>query len=297
MRTFKMFLLEGGAATAKWNTKRASKADIEDALEFVAKATGISLKTLRDNLLGSTGTTLKGKKESSGDIDIGLDDKKVDKDELIKAMMKATGDKGVWNEANRVGSFAVPTRTGNVQVDLMLLPDLDWAKFAYFSGEGDTSAYKSVVRNVLLVSVAQVRQEPGKDFIIHDKDGNIVARASRSFKLTTGLERLFKLAPLKKNGERSKGLAKVSPEELAKELKQLDPSVKFDKNADPITDPDKVAEFLFGEGVSADELMTAEDVLKLIKSNRFTAEERKHILDNAREHFKKTDIPVPPDIR
>jgi hypothetical protein len=42
-------------------------------------------------------------------------------------------------------------------------------------------------------------------------------------------------------------------------------NVKFSPDPDIITDPDAVAQFLFGEGVKAKDIMTAEQVIRQIK--------------------------------
>lgn len=296
--TFKMFLCEGGKATEQWGTERATANDIRDAITFVSKTLDIPEDELEDCLLGSTHVTLKGKKDTSGDIDLAIEATAKDIDTYRKKMFKATHGQEYWNNANRIASYAVPTKTNRVQVDLMFVNNKTWSKFAYHSSEGDKSVYSGTVRNLLMVSVAQTRLEKDKDFVLKDDDDNLIARASRSFKLDTGLERLFKLAPMRKDGKgRTKSAAKVSPEQLMKEIEKIAPGTKFEPKADPIKDPAKVTEMLFGKGVEPKDVMTAEQVLKLVKSNRFTDAERKQIFDQCKKHFENVDEKVPPEFK
>lgn len=323
MTTFKQFLREGGGATREFNPSRASASDITEALHFAAglKTLGLSPQELRASLLGSADVTaLHAEKAlTSGDIDVAVQAPASDED--IKARMTEVYDEAVQhlkkiysadpehsgkkigenNLGTRVVSLPVPLfKDGKirkiVQLDLMFVKDTDWAKFAYHSAQNrDTngSAYKGVVRNVLLMSTIIHHREPGKDFVHHDPEtGNVIARASRSLKLDTGVERLYKLAKRSKTGKFTKELQKVSPSELESFLKDAGLKYKFSHDPDIISDPDALARLLFGQGVRAKDTMSAEDIIERIQS----LPNSKEILDHAVKELEKSGIPVPKEL-
>lgn len=294
MITFKQFLLEGGKATAKFGTVRAAQADFDAALAFVSKHTGVGVETLRSRLLGSGRLTAAGKQKDSGDIDIAMHDGEVQRDLVVKRLTKATG-----HPPTEIGgstfSFAVPTgQDRRVQVDLMFVPDIKWALFSHHSATG--SKYKSGVRNELIHSTLKFSMVPGEDIRVKDSDGNDVARASRSYKLDTGVERLFKIAPLRKDGKgRVKGVKHASPEEVAATLDQEGVKAKFSREKDVIRDPDKFAEMLFGQGTKGSDMLSAEQLIGLIKTKK-----KKHteaIFKDAVRGIKRLKFPVPDELK
>ena len=295
MITFKDFLLlEGGNATKKFGTTRAKKEDIENALRFVSKTIGVSQQHLRDSLLGSTELTLLGKKQDSGDIDVAMEIKGSNYDEIHAKMMAALNNEGYFNKGGKIGSYAVPVGGGRkVQVDLMFVDSKEWAKFIYHSAQGRGSEYPGAVRNIILFTALTFIQEPGKDVVVRDDDGNVIARASRSIKLDKGMERLFKRAKINvKTGKANKTLDTVTPDELEDHLKKLGKNTKFAKEVDRIDVPDKVAEFIFGKGIKAKDIMTAEDVIRLIKKMKNADE----ILSQAKKQLQAEELPIPKEL-
>lgn len=292
-QTFKQFLMEGGAATSALNTTRATKADIEAALKFVEQHTGIPYDKLVDNLLGSTGHTLAGKKKDSGDIDIAVEEGRYDKKDLVEKMKAATGMDKVHQTGAGVFSFAVPTgKDRKVQVDLMFVPSEKWAKFGYH-GAVD-SKHKGSVRNMLLVNVMKRIFEKDKDISVYDDKHDVEAvRVRRGFKMEGGLERLFRVAPMRKDGKGRVAPRKGTPEEVDAILKQLGRSDKFSRDPDPILDPDKAAEFMFGKGVKAKDLLSAEQVIKHI----FKRPDHAEIFKDAIKDIEALDQPIPDEIR
>jgi hypothetical protein len=293
MITFKQFLVEGGAATSDLKTERANKADIEAALDFVSKHTGIGRKKLEGNLLGSTGHTLAGKKKDSGDVDIALEDGMFDRDAIVEKMAQATGMDKVNPTGGATYSFAVPVGGGKkVQVDLMFVASEKWARFGYHSAL--ESEHRGVVRNFLLVNLMKQLYEKGKDLSIIDPKHDVEAvRVRRGFKMDGGLERLFRVAPLRKDGKGRVALRKGTPEEVDAILKQLGSKETFSRDADAILDPDKAAEFMFGKGVKATDLLSAEQVIKQI----FKRPDHAEIFKGAIEDIERADQPVPAEIK
>jgi hypothetical protein len=290
-------LFEGGNATKEWGTQRVTRSDLDEVLTVVSKALQMDKKELADNLLGSARVLYMNKKKDAGDIDFAFS--KYKKQEIHNKMKSLTNNQSVYNTGTKIGSYAVEVKGGKkVQVDFMFVDSPDFAKFMYYSAEGVDSQYPGAVRNIMLMTLVTFIREEGKDFVSKNEEGDIIARASRSLKLDTGLERLFKVAKKRKDGEgRVKSLEKVSPEELEKELKEIDPSVigKFEKTPDVISDPEAIAHFLFGKGTSAKNIMTAENVARLI-NKKFSGEELKKIKEKIKEVLTDSDLPVPKEL-
>ncbi len=290
MITFKQFLMEGGAATSDFHTERATKEDIDQALDFVSKHTGMPKQQLIDNLLGSTGHTLAGKKKDSGDIDIAVEDGRYDRETLVSKMKQATGMNKPKMTGGNVFSFAVPANGKKVQVDLMFVPSEKWARFGYHAALD--SQHKGVVRNMLLVNVMKHIFEKDKDLVVKDGDEEII-RVRRGFKMDGGLERLYRIAPMRKDGKGRVAARKATPAEVEAELKKMGRADKFSKDPDAILDPDKAAEFMFGKGVKAKDLLSTEQVIKQI----FKLPNHAEIFKGAVEDIEKVEQPIPDEIK
>ena len=294
--TFKRFLIkEGGKATAEWSTERAFKKDVQKAVETVASALGLSEKELSQNLLGTSRLTYRGKKNSSGDIDIAVNTKNFP--DYHNKMQQLVQDRGLYNTGTKVGSYAVEVNGKSVQVDLMFVDSEDLAKFTYYSTEGEDSKYPGAVRNIMLMTLATFILEDGKDFVVKHED-EIIARASRSLKLNVGLERLFKVAKMRKDGKgRTKSLEKVSPDELEHEMNDIDASKigQFDKAPDIIDTPDEIAKFFFGKNVTGADILTAENVAKLINKT-FAGHQLNTIKASIKDQLKNSGFDTPSEL-
>ena len=148
-----MKLFEGGnvfkLADGQSATTRISRENVVPTVQWLEKLTGLSLV---DNMLGST-----GRKDTSGDLDLGIDDTKISKDVLIQQLLK----KGIKAEDIRKSGDSVHLKTpilgdksiGYVQTDFMF-GDPEFQKFALNTGESD---YKGVHRALLLASIASAQ--------------------------------------------------------------------------------------------------------------------------------------------
>ena len=294
MITFKQFLFEGGKATEKLGTERATQADMKAALNFVAKQTGVPLETLKDRLLGSARLTYNGLQKDSGDVDIALNSTELNQDDVVEKMKFATGNKPHVTGGN-IFSFAVPVSDAKkVQVDLMFVPDIEWAKFSHHASEH--SQYKSGVRNELLHSALKFSMEPGKDLRLKDEDGNDIARASRAYKLDQGVERIFKISPLRKDGKgaRVKTPIKATPEQVKQALDQEGHQAEFSSEPDVIRDPDKFAKLLFGPKAKAKDLMSTEQLVNMIR--KYKAKDADAIFKDAVKGIKRLKFDVPKEL-
>ena len=299
MLSFKRFLAlnEGGNAVEEFTSgSRATSEEIKKALLFTAEATGLKYNDLVDGVLGSTQHVLSGHRKDSGDLDIALETTAVDQKEVVAKMKKAVNGEAHFSPGLNTYSFAVPVAEDKkIQVDLMFVGNKNWSKFAY--NTSPNSKHKGAVRNQIMFAVVLNKQEPGKDFVLKDEAGNTIARASRSMKFDVGIERLFKVAKLKKDGTRKKTLDKVTPEELKLELETIDPKMKnkFEPNADIIVDPKIAVEWMFGPGVKPEDINTAEKVIATIR-RKFSKEEADKILAQAVENLNNNNLPIPDEL-
>lgn len=138
------------------DTVRINKLDVEPTVKWLERVTGLNLI---DNMLGTT-----GKKESSGDLDLAVDDSKISKDELVnrlsswanknnqvpKDIIKKTGDSVHFKTPISGNSV-----NGYVQTDFMF-GDPTWMIWSMRGGQ-DKSEYKGMYRHVLLASIAKYK--------------------------------------------------------------------------------------------------------------------------------------------
>jgi hypothetical protein len=148
-----MNLNEGGnvfkTAEGQPATTRISRENVVPTVQWLEQLTGLNLV---DNMLGST-----GRKETSGDLDLGIDETKITKDVLIQQLLK----RGVKAEDIKKSGDSVHLKTpilgdksnGYVQTDFMF-GDPEFQKFALNVGESD---FKGVHRALLLASIAKAQ--------------------------------------------------------------------------------------------------------------------------------------------
>jgi len=146
------FLMEGGNVwKADLATQRINKADVEPTLKWLEKLTGLDLI---NNTLGTT-----GRKESSGDLDLGVDANTFHKDDLVNKLnaWAAKNDKtALVKKSGSSVHFRTPIKgkgtNGYVQTDFMFLPNLAFSKW---SMAAVPSAYKDADKHRLLSSLSK----------------------------------------------------------------------------------------------------------------------------------------------
>lgn len=152
-------LLEGGNvfknADGEVVTTRIARADIAPTLKWLESITGLPLV---NNTLGSV-----GKKESSGDLDIAVDQNSVSKDDLVNKLSSWITGQGEnpkeWVKKSGISvHFKTPIKgdsaNGFVQTDFMFGDDVEQMKFGLFAA-GDTSRFSGADRNLLMSSLAK----------------------------------------------------------------------------------------------------------------------------------------------
>ena len=153
-----MILKEGGnifkdPVTKQPLTQRIAKADVVPTLQWLEKITNLPHE---DFMLGTT-----GKKDTSGDLDVAVNQDEVTKEDLVKrlaAWCTANGkDPKQWIKKSGISvHFFTPIRgeesNGFVQTDLMF-GDPNWMKWSLRGASGD-SPYKGQHRQILMSSIA-----------------------------------------------------------------------------------------------------------------------------------------------
>src|SRR6056300_158525 len=142
-----MILLEGGNVFKNEKgeplTQRIDLADVKPTVKWLESLTGLNLV---DNMLGST-----GRKATSGDLDLGVDETKVSKQTLIDVLLR----KGIKNTDIRKSGDSVHLKTpingdpnnGYVQTDFVFTDDPKWQQFSLTGGFD--SKFKGVHRHIL----------------------------------------------------------------------------------------------------------------------------------------------------
>lgn len=135
-------------------TQRINQSDVAATIMWIEQLTGIDFP--REHWLGST-----GKATTSGDMDLAVDANQVSKEQLAAKLTQWAQSHGedpkLW--VKKAGEVHLRTpiggdpKRGFVQTDFMFLPNLDWGTFFYNQGAG--SAYKGLVRAVLMSSIAK----------------------------------------------------------------------------------------------------------------------------------------------
>jgi len=170
-----MNLLEGGNvfkdANGRALTQRINQTDVDPTVTWLEELTGLDLHGELDpdtadashpngypeKWLGST-----GKKESSGDLDLGIDANKFTKDQMVAQLSQWCQSHGFKPQdyVKKTGSivhFKTPItgrpQNGYVQTDFTFLSKPKWAQFVLSGGLG--SQYKGRERNVMMNSIAK----------------------------------------------------------------------------------------------------------------------------------------------
>jgi hypothetical protein len=153
-----MKLLEGGnvfkTADGQPATQRINKADVPATIRWLESVLGMRFP--QDRWLGST-----GRAATSGDLDLAVDladaDKEAIAQRLTQFVQKNGQDPRDWVRKSGEVHFKTPiggrAENGFVQADFMFFPNVDWGTF-YYAG-GTDSAYKGMMRNVLMSSLAK----------------------------------------------------------------------------------------------------------------------------------------------
>ena len=135
-------------------TQRINQSDIPATVMWLEQLIGIDLP--RERWLGST-----GKVPTSGDLDIAIDANEISKEQMAARLTQWAQSHGLdpkqyvkkAGEVHLRTPIAGDPKRGFVQTDFMFLPNVDWGTFFY--NQGADTAYKGLVRAVLMSSIAK----------------------------------------------------------------------------------------------------------------------------------------------
>lgn len=185
----------GGNAFKNLDIQRVSRDDIPKVLLDISNSTSIPLSYLETNLMGSC-----GKQETSGDIDIALNNTNLafygveDKPtftlkKLLLELRSCLPETQLSTSTLKSGQIQTAWRLGEhfVQVDFVE-GDADWLKFSHYSPGLDFSPYPGV----LMSSWYGVLAKSLVDYRIK-KDDVTIGKVSLVFDIEKGLMRKWKL--------------------------------------------------------------------------------------------------------
>lgn len=278
---------EGGNAIKV--SSRINQENVEATLQAIYKKVLVGLFGLKKDeyaLLGSTGKKLPG--SSSGDIDIAVS---------IRGLMRKAEKSGVETSRELIDwvaqtlkkhyehiyvnigggivsfGFEIVNADGKqegqiVQVDLMLTDNIKFASWMFFSPHEKDSPWKGLYRNRLISAITHYADRVGND------------EEWERFKLNyqKGIDRVIETRKGKRGILKNPKVVKVIP--LG------------------VKDPDKIVEILFGDYVTAKDILTYEDVMRAIMSEKFKWKKyRKQIAKLAVKYLTKDGYTVPEDLK
>jgi hypothetical protein len=168
-------------------------------------------------------------------------------------------------------------KNGTVQLDLIPISDMNWAKFIFYSPDQrkKESKYKSAHRNWLFQAILSALKEV--DSV--DDDGQIMDYNGYVLKLGDGVF---------KNRKTFRGATK----RLSR------PKILEDSTFLVTRDPQKMLDLLFGSGVKPADVKTFEDVWSLVKKPSFIhADKLESIVEDFVRYLERTSHEIPKEIK
>ena len=247
-------------------------------------------------VIGSIGKK-KNPEDTSGDLDIGYDSSwfsrnhgvtpKESSAEVYRLISEQLPDKlGFDPEINYMKGLNIVSvgwpiqgdfNNGIVQLDIIPVSSMDWARFIYYSPNYkiSESKYKSAHRNWLLAAILAARRMTLKS----DASGQVLDYDSPVLMLSDGLF------------WHTKSYAGKLKDRL-KNPKKVEGSERF------ITrDPQEFIDFTLGPGYTPEEVKTFEQVLNIIKDPNFELSDNlEEIKEKYIEYLKRTGLEIPSEI-
>lgn len=291
-------LFEGGAAIKE--SRRIRESEVPKTLESIKN---ILFPILGGGeidkeylIIGSIGKK-KNQSDTSGDIDLGIDKKFLSRslgvsEEDVLGQLHKNLSETLHNKLGFVPDLKLmrginvlsvgwpiegEESKGIVQLDLIPIADMEWAKFIFYSPDyrKNESKYKSAHRNWLFQSILSAL----KEVVSKDDDGEIEDFYSYALRLSDGIY---------KNKKSFKGATKrlKSPKTIKGETSLI------------TRDPDEFVEMMFGSGVNKKDLKSFEDAWKIVSSPDFIhADKKDEIRDNLERYLINGDFDIPTEIK
>jgi hypothetical protein len=249
--------------------------EIKPTLEKLEKELGIELQ---DFVLGSV-----GKRQFSGDIDVAINFKPEQLPDFIKKLEKSPSISDMAKSSVIMTKVPIVNfdksksdgrpRTGFVQLDFMP-GDPGWLKTYYHSPREDESKYKGVFRNIMLATIAAVKDRNDSDKKL--EDGRPLESERYMFSPRDGLVRIRRTPVPNKAGT---GYTKKDKNEII---------------AGPWKNTQDIIEKL---GLSSvDDLNSFESLLNAVKKN-FTKTDIQYIIQGFIDNNTVKDIGIPDELK
>lgn len=222
--------------------------------------------------LGST-----GKKESSGDIDVGIELFRTGKsDEEVGKELEKICDRNGWIYNNRLNTgfkmfhigIPIPNQDGEIaQVDLMNTDDLAYCDFSYYAPSPEESEYGGNNRSILMRAIIKAcTMIPEGDETWQDEDGDSHPVNYRH--ISVGGHGFARVA---KTHQGKRGFIKNPKKYFEEELTK---------------DPQTAIDIIFGKGrYSVEDFSSFERMIAILSSPEFPFKDR---LDKIKTAFKKS---------
>jgi hypothetical protein len=267
-------LFEGGAAIK--SSRPIKESEVEKTIQHMRE---VLFPLIGDGefdkdylLIGSIGKK-KSPSDTSGDIDLGIAQEflaqkfGISADQSLQflydklsselpAILGYEPDMKLMKGIN-VLSIAWPiegdTENGTVQLDLIPISNMDWAKFIFYSPDyrKNESKYKSAHRNWLFQAILSALKNVTK----RDENGDIVDFDTYALRLNDGIY---------KNKKTFQG--------ATKRLKR--PNTVKGQSVFVTRDPQELLDLMFGGGVKPDNVKTFEEVWNIVTSPNFKYSDR-----------------------
>lgn len=160
-----------------------------------------------------------------------------------------------------------------VQLDIMLVDDVEFCKWSYYSPSFSESKYKGLYRNECIFACARFAEYE----VLAVRDGQPIKWSRYFYNLDSGLHKGIQT----NIGKKGNIIKSVTTEEKT-----------FITN-----DPQKIVDLCFGEQFDANKLMTFEACYEAIMSEKFKLKEfRDNIIDTIKKNIIKKDVPLPKEL-
>lgn len=295
-----MRLNEGGAAikSSRNILQYEFPGTLEHLKDVLFPILGLDASPQKEEFLpiGSLGRK-KDDSETSGDLDLGYDAKLFARRHQIPVEGCSTEVYNILKEklpevlgfepeikhmpGFKIVSVGWPIQgdpsNGLVQVDLIPLSSMDWAKFIYYSPDykRDESKYKSAHRNWLLSAILSAR----KNVLETDPEGEVMDYDSPVLILSDGLfwhKKSYKgtIKPRLKNPQKVSG------------------SERFVTN-----DPQEFIDFTLGPGYTQDDVKTFEQLFSIITQPDFDLKDKlPEIKERYIDYLNRVKLPIPTEL-
>ena len=242
--------------------------------------------------LGSTGK--KGPGQQSGDIDLAVSVQALTQNNgletpaelygfLIKVSQSFTSE---IKDMRGIGLISLAWPITNVdgkqegevvQLDLMTVDSIDWARWAYYAPSFDQSPYKGLYRNEIFYALARYMDYKTISRAMDNAGEEVDSEWQRHF---------FDLGKGLMHGEQNR----IGKKGIVKGVKTVNKVLKS-------LDPREVVKMFFGPNAEPNDILTFEQALAAVLADDFAyAKDRAGILAMTKQGILNKGYPVPPEL-